>query len=336
MFNLSRLPILSYLNATIELILYLMMFLPLVYLTRQLWLSGYQTVRGHLFGAAQRRRLRTSQYFRTTRSSVNFGQRFLWHEHLQDLLESTLRKTTPSTYRTFLWFSAGLGAGVYVVLFIATDHPFFPLLPALLVTTWPYFILRIRRYRISIRNSYDIAPVLKELIPKYRAARHNMRHALPVLTQESKDQTPFLRALSRLHIKLERAHSPEHAKRIIKSFNAQTGTDWSTRLSSLIYKAYIENANVDDALVKLDEDMTDAQNTLKEQRLDRTDNLLLGILPIFGLPAGILFMYTTLTHHILKYQFGTPAGLRSFTLALTVTFFSAMAGTIFHRPKQDI
>lgn len=336
MLQVVHLPYLSYLNAIVELLLYLMMFLPAVYLTRQLWQSGYQALRGQMLGAAQRRRFRTSHYFRPARIATDIAEPVLWHEHLQDLLESTLRRTTVSTYRTFVWFSVGVGGSIYVILFILTNHPFFPLLPALVVTTWPYFILRIRKYRISIRNSYDIAPVLKELIPKYRAARHNLRHALPALTQEASVPTPFIRALSRLHTKLERSRSPEHARRIIQSFNDQTGTDWSTRLSSLIYKSYIENVDIDDALVKLDEDMTDAQNTLKEQRLDRTDNLLLSIVPILGLPGGLMFIYMTLTHHIFQYQFGTPAGLRSFLIAFTVTFFSAVIGIVFHRPKQDL
>ncbi|MFD1674150.1 hypothetical protein [Alicyclobacillus fodiniaquatilis] len=246
-----------------------------------------------------------------------------------------MKKTTPTSYRTFGWVTLCTFAGVYFVLFITSDNLFVPILPGLVLAICPYIYLIARRHMLSIRNSYDIGPVVKALIPKYRASHRNMRHALPLLTK-TETQTPFVRALARLHLKLNRAHSSEHAQEIIRNFNAQTGTDWSKRLSSLIYKAYIENIDVEDALVKLEEDITATQAAMKDGRTERMDTFLLGILPVFALPGGLALLYIAVTRNAFHYQFGTPQGIKSFVMSLVVSLAAALVGIIFNRPKQDI
>ncbi|SFV03685.1 hypothetical protein [Alicyclobacillus macrosporangiidus] len=323
------------LDALIRLLLYVAIFGGAVYLFRGVWISAWERTRIAWTGVAQRRRLQTASLYNQRFSTGQVRPRISLTQHILDVLEATLDYKTPDPLRAFLYFSLAVAAVVYIGFYLVTANYLLPVVPATLSFFLPYAVLRVQKYRLSIKNSYDITPAISLLVTKYRAEHLNMAHALAATVDEL-PPSAIRRALSRLLVRLSRHVGERDALEALRSFNNQTGTVWATQLSSLIYDGFVEGIDVDTSLVELAEDITHVQAELKRQRLDRTDTLMVAVTPFVAFPVGLWYLYAGVTHNAFKYQFGTTQGLALFILTALIACFSLAVAIIFFRPKQDI
>jgi len=326
--------ILHWIGAAIQLICYLGMAGSIVYAARRLIFQSIAYVRMQQIGSEQRRQLRHAVYQRSaSRTSSMVLRTFNFSEYLDGLLAVALPKKF--SVRQFMNFSYGCAVVVYLFIYLASGRLLAACLPALVSSTIPYLVLLFLQRRAVIANSYAVVPVISTLLERYRIDNRSMYHALQGTLTELKN-SPLRRSLHRLFIRLQRHNSYVEALAVIRDFNRQTGTTWSTQLSVLILEGYVNGLDVEASLTELVADIEDAESVLKDQAVSRTDNLLLGFLPWFALPLGYVFLYRYGSPAILGLQFQTPRGVLLFTACIIASVLSSVVGLLMYKPKQDL
>ncbi|KPV42688.1 hypothetical protein [Alicyclobacillus ferrooxydans] len=326
------------LAALIRLIIYVGIFASLAYLFRSSLRTTYTVMRQRVYGLAQRRQLSRSSGHVIVEDPllVPLNRRRTFQTHITDLLEATFVQSVSRqrTFRRFVEVSVGTGLGLYLLVYFATAHFLVGIPFGVIGVLLPYGALSIYKYRLSIRNSYDIAEPITLLAQKYGRHNHKMLVALHE-TLNDLSNSPIRKALSRLIVRLERYTSEEELLDAIDSFNIQAGTTWAMRLSSLIF-AGVQRLDVNTALNELSDQFTNVRNVLQEEKATRTDTMLLGVAPIPVFLGGLYMTYALVTHNALRLLLTNSRGRMSLLIALVAAIIAPIIALTFYKPKQDL
>ncbi len=324
------------LNTLFELFFYIAACVGAYLLFQGVWSDARNWMRRTYYGVGHRQMLRVSEGFRANkRSGKPTTVLTRIHDHLEMLLVSTRKK--PSVYAVSrLVMGSMVTSGVVLALLTATLHNLgFGIMTALGVLFTPYAFLHVRRYHLSIHNSYTIAALIDTLVPEYRKQNGSMIHALKATV----DQLPkgaLRRAVARLTDRLADHVTPEEARTALSRFTAQLGTTWAIQVANDIEHAVVDGVDVEYSLAMTHRELKDVEKARKGQKLARMDSLLVATLPFIMWPLLMGMFYASLTRNILYYQFETPSGLRWAVLTLLCTLSGFVIGIVFYRPKQDI
>lgn len=324
------------LNTLIEMILYGLATTGVLMLFHHLWKDVYQWIRRTYYGVGHRQLLRVSAGFRSQRKAVqNLSWNVRVYNHLETLLYATLKPSKGSVVSKF-WMTSATLAGVTLILSASvTRNLWFTGLSTVGMLFIPYGLLQIRRYHISIRNSYDIVGLMDVLVPEYRKKQGSMMHTLKA-TAEELPSGPIRRAVIRLADRLSDYTTPQDARSALERFVKELGTTWAVQLANDIEHAIVDGVDVEYSLSLMHDELKDIEDARKEQNLARMDSLMVAMVPFIMWPVMMVVFYLTLTRNILVYQLDTPSGFKWFVLTLVSTLGSFLIGLIFYKPKQDI
>jgi histone H3/H4 len=325
---------LAALNTLIQLVLYGCACAGVVLLFDRLWLDVYQWIRRTYYGISHRQMLRVNEGFRT-RKTTGMSWHAQFQEHLDILLKATLKNPGRESVARFLIFSVVGAVCAFALAFAVTHNVVFAGAVCLLVLLIPYCFLQIRRYHISIRNSYDIGVLINVIVPEYRKHHGSIMHTLKA-TVEELPAGPIRRAVARLTDRLTDHITAEEARRALDRFVKELGTSWAAQIANDIEHAVVDGVDVEYSLALLHKEFTEIEEARKAQNIARLDNLLLACVPFFMWPGMMLLLYGSLSRNIFVYQFDNPVGFKWFILTLVCTFGSFLIGVIFYRPKQDV
>ncbi|WP_029421790.1 hypothetical protein [Alicyclobacillus macrosporangiidus] len=325
---------LAALNTLIQLVLYGCACAGAVWLFDEVWRDVREGIRRAYYGIGHRQMLRVSEGFRANKTRqtpwyAGFG------EHLDILLKSTLKNPGRESVSRFVMLSVMCGVVAFVLALLLVHNPGLPVVAGVLALATPYGLLQIRRYHLSIRNSYDIGVLITTIVPEYRKHRGSMLHALKS-TVDALPPGPIRRSLARLTDRLTDHTTPDEARRALDRFTRELGTSWAAQIANDIEHAVVDGVDVEYSLALMHKEFQDIEDARKGQNLARLDSLLVACVPFFMWPVMMLLFYVYLTHKIFVYQFSNPVGFRWFILTLVCTFGSFLIGVIFYRPRQDI
>ena len=324
------------LNTLIELLLYVAACTGAFLLFRGVWSDAWGWVRRTYYGVGHRQMLRVSEGFRTHKRNgkpETIVTRI--HDHLDMLLVSTLKQPSVYAVSRFVMGSVVAAGVLFAVLTAALHNLAFGGMTGLVVLFLPYAFLHVRRYHLSINNSYTIAALIDTLVPEYRKQNGSMIHALKA-TVDPLPKGALRRAVARLTDRLADHVTPEEARTALSRFTAQLGTTWAIQVANDIEHAVVDGVDVEYSLAMTHRELKDVEKARKGQKLARMDSLLVATLPFIMWPLLMGMFYASLTRNILYYQFFTPSGLRWAVLTLLCTLSGFVIGIVFYRPKQDI
>lgn len=323
------------LDTLIRLILLACAVVGAVLLCQGIWKSIYAGLRRAYYGANQRRILRVTRGFGPNTQGEETEWLVAIQIHLENLLQATIPGSKLQNVPNFVVLSGSVGFGTFLISYSVIHRLELALVPAVLALFTPYFVLLIRRYHLSINNSYEIVQTVTILLPAYRRADRSMKTALN-LTLEQLPPGPIRRAFGRLIDRLSDYETPDEARRALQRFVSNLGTSWAVQIANDIEHALLDGIDVEKSLIGLNEEMREIQDALKAQKLDRSDSLMVSVAPFLIWPLLMQYFYLKLSDHIYYYQFDTPQGFRWFMYTLVCTVGSLLVGVIFYKPKQDI
>ncbi|MCL6490086.1 MAG: hypothetical protein K6T76_14260 [Alicyclobacillus mali] len=324
----------SALNTLAQIVLYGVACAGLLWLFEQVWRDGWTWVKRTYYGIGHRQLLRVSEGFRTA-NRAQLPWWMGWQDHLDMLLKATLKHPHRDAVSRFIVGSVTAAVIVGVLTSAVTHHALYALIMFLLAVVTPYGVLHIRRYHLSIRNSYDIGTLLSVIVPEYRKQHGSMLHALQS-TVEHLPQSPIRRAVARLTDKLTEYTTPDDARRALDRFVKELGTTWAAQLASDIEHALLDGVDVEYSLALLHKEFQEIEDARKAQNLARIDTLLISCVPFLMWPVMMVLFYLFVSRNIFQYQFATNTGFTWFLLTLIATLGSFIIGITFYKPKQDV
>lgn len=324
------------LDAIIHMIFYGLGLAGVIYLFRAVWKDVFVIVQRGILGLASRRQVKTFVEAAQARAKIYVPERKGFYFHLSDLLAATLPvQRTDDLPKRFIYFSLIFAGVIYLLVYVTENAVLFPFIIAMPSVVLPYLILLLWRQRVKIKNSYDIVPVITLLNGEYTVHEKDMLLALSA-TIDKLPRSNIRRALYRLHLRLQRYISERDALDAFVSFQKQTGTDWTIRLSQIVSVGIIDNIDVSVSLSRLVHDVTDIEKTIKTNRWNRVDSMWVGMIGLPGLFAGLVYFQFVVTNKTFYLQFHTSSGLFRFYLSFILALFSFVVSLVFYRPKQEM
>lgn len=318
----------------VQILLYGTMIIGALLLFDRVWIDAWQGSRRLWRGFSYQQKLRMSAGFQKRKDNESLRKEN-FYDHMEILLQATLSKTSPQTVARFLMGSILAAFVVLLLVFVATRNVLDSLMPAVITLWVPYVVLQIRKYHLSIQNSYKIGELVDKIVPEYRKHDGSMLLTLKA-TAEVLPHGSIRRALVRLTNQLTDHVAEDEVKKALHRFTRELGTTWAIQIANDIEHALVDGVNVEYSLALMHKEFKEIEKARKGQNLARMDSLLVAMVPFVYWPGMMLLFYLYVTRNILVYQFDSPSGVYWFLMTLISTFGSFLIGLIFYKPKQDI
>lgn len=269
--------------------------------------------------------------------------------HLELLLRST---SNPSTYtRTsvaqFLTLSCSLFFLAYFVLLVGSSGQLprgftladwwspSSLLLAGILASIPYAWKQIQLQLIRNANSYALIDATELLLMKYRTPGYeaNLYHVLSELAQEIDGpmKRTFYSMVSLLQVE-GRTAMPE----AVELFEYQIMNTWSRQLGILLNKAALENRNIERALVKLHEDMTEGKQIVEGEKTEYMESIIMGFFPLILVPSIVFFMNHLYDGAVFSMIVQNPKVFQGLVLCVICIFVGLATSLVLSKPKIEV
>ena len=324
--------VITTLETLIQLMLYGAVASGVILLFHQVFIDLYGSLRKSYYGLSHRRLLRVNEGFRNGNKKTR-NDKFL--EHVEILLKATMKKTGKQTAIRFIFGSVLASVLMFLLSFTATRDGFLAGLAAVFTLVSPYLLLQIRRYHLSVKNSYEIGTLINMIVPEYRKQQGSMIHAL----QETAKTLPtgaIRRAIVRLTDQLMDYPDPDGVRMALDRFTRELGTSWAAQIANDVEHAVVDGVDVELSLALMHKEFHDIESERKKTSNVRMDSLLVATSPFIVWPIMMVMFYNTVTRNIFVYQLETRVGFEWFLITLFSTLGSFLIGITFYKPKQDI
>ncbi|GBG08092.1 hypothetical protein PAT3040_02659 [Paenibacillus agaridevorans] len=268
--------------------------------------------------------------------------------HLELLLRATSHPTkfTRTSVAQFLTLSGSLFFLAYFVLLVGS-HGQLPggqlgdwwnpnaLLMGILTAAIPYALKQIQLQMIRNANSYALIDATELLLMKYRTPGYeaNLYHVLSELTTEIEGpmKRTFFSMVTLLQVE-GRTAMPEAAE----LFVYQIKNTWSRQLGILLIKAALENRNIERALVKLHEDMTEGKQIVEGEKTEYMESIIMGFFPLVIVPSILFFMNDLFDGSVSKMLWTNPAVFQGLVLCIFFIFVGLATSLVLSKPKIEV
>ncbi len=152
----------------------------------------------------------------------------------------------------------------YNIIIYKWHYAFFiSLVPSLLLSLVPYFILIIQLYNTQRDSSKEALLIVSEILNQYRIYNNNIIEAIDVAIMNLDESIICRRYLIRLSMRLKEYQTDVELIKILDEFNFTVNTNWIKMLSDSIFFALTNNVNITlslDGLLQQIGSITETQN----------------------------------------------------------------------------
>lgn len=225
-------------------------------------------------------------------------------------------------------------------LFLRQNAGMMSVVWALLLAGLPYCYLRLKLASMQITGSYEGQVVITEILNQYKINYQNPIEAIEKSIRHL-DRVPIgKRLLFCLVLRLHTYRSDEELRMILEDFALGINTEWGRMLSTNLYYAISEDANVTAGLEDLLKECELGKKMLEQgKRMNREAFSVITLL----VPAIYLALIWALVQYmgftipkVIHYQFFTQNGLILFAVLLVLLFVTTAVSTVMRRPKFDV
>lgn len=204
----------------------------------------------------------------------------------------------------------------------------------------PYCVLHLRLYERRVARSREGDILVQELLNNYKIYDYNMKDAIEI-TAASVDGAPNgKKLLFQLAKGFQSAVTADEVDKLLSVFRYSIDTAWGNVLAANIYFAYTFGIRVDTAMEDLLVSITKSRKVVEHGKRENNEaRLMLKYLaPIsYALSAVGACRYFGFTPaKFIKYQFGTPLGLKWFLILIMIYAGGVLINGFFSREKMDI
>ncbi|WP_168121888.1 hypothetical protein [Paenibacillus sp. HB172176] len=294
------------------------------------------------------RRWRSRGYLPAGATKDNVDEYESHFTHLELLLRSTSHpaKFTRTSVAQFLTLSGSLFIMAYFILLVgglgqlpqgqmSNWWSSNALLMAVAAAAIPYAIKRIQLQLIRNANSYALIDATELLLMKYRTPGYvaNLYHVLSELSIEI--EGPMKRTFYGMVTLLQvegRTAMPE----AVELFVYQIQNTWSRQLGILLMKAALQNRNIERALVKLHEDMTEGKQIVEGEKTEYMESIIMGFFPLIIVPGIIFFMNNLFDGAVLKMLWNDSSVFQGLVLCIACVFAGLATSLVLSKPKIEV
>lgn len=204
----------------------------------------------------------------------------------------------------------------------------------------PYCILHLRLYNQRVARSREGDVLVQELLNNYKIYDYNMKEAIEI-TAASIDGAPNgKKLLFQLAKGFQLAVTRDEVESLLSQFRYSVDTAWGNVLAANIFFAYIFGIRVDTALEDLLMSITKSRKVVEHGKRENNEaRLILKYLApvsyLLTVVGACRYFGFTLAKFI-RYQFGTPVGLKSFLIMAMLYSGGILINGFFSREKMDI
>jgi hypothetical protein len=262
-----------------------------------------------------------------------------WQRKLKLLIEGAEAERFFAGPETFLLASGISGAGTALILSFGESLTM-ALCCGLFMAAMPGGVLLVRLHDRRVARSREGDILVQELLNNYKIYDYNMKEAIEVTAATIEDAPNGKRLLLHLAKGMQTAVSRGEMEKLLSRFRYSLDTAWGNVLATNIFFAHMYGIRVDTALEDLLEGITRSRQVVEHEKRENNEaRLMLRYLaPISFLLsiAGACHYFGFTLGKFIRYQFGTPLGLKWF-LIMTMLYMSGMLlNGFFSRDKMDI
>ncbi len=245
----------------------------------------------------------------------------------------------------------GMEAHVFIALSIAIfifsiliSHKIFSLLfsigVALIITSIPYLLVRLKLRTIRIDSSYDADTIVTGITNEYKQHSLNMKKAVENCTVRFDIGANSRRVLYRLSLALKDFQDEEDLDTALAQFVYAYDTEWAVLLRNNIKMAVHRGIDVSPGLEDILKKLKDIREQIEvSKRYNTETNTMIRFL-LVPLYLGSILMATKTfgftLRKFLEYQFLNVAGQRMAVITYMSIIISFMALKMIRKPKYDI
>lgn len=258
------------------------------------------------------------------------------YHHCNLLLQSTWKFYTKTSVANFFILSLSLFASTCTIYFGLTGTWLVTVIASAFSSLLPYITLRMVLQFTRTNTSYQLGPAVGILLAGYRMCNNNIYFAI-LHTIKNLEDTTLKKSFIILANHIQNHKNMQDIKQAIELFVFKIQTSWAKQLGVLLLNALLDGREIGGSLNNLVNDMKEGQKILEQEKSNSHETVLLGYLPLIGLPLTIWFMASMSGQfNILHHQFKNPQGLASFTITAVLCIAGFLLALFLRNPKNDL
>ena len=213
------------------------------------------------------------------------------------------------------------------------------LLSAVIFTSLPYIVLRIRLESIRRRSSFEGEALMSSILSQYRIKQFNIYETIEGVLLEANNLKQTRKLLFRLLIAIRSTGSDERINEAVRNFSFAINTNWSRMLGNCIKTAAINGINLSLALEDIFVQLREARTQAEERKRMNSEAVRMTIImvPIMYIATVIMSInYMEIpVGKFIRNQFYTPEGFGIFLLTLFLFLLNLMLIEMIQNRKFD-
>lgn len=259
-----------------------------------------------------------------------------WFRHLYKLLTIRSNKADVTMVYGFLLVEGFVSIGVFVTVLLQINDLIIALLCSWVALIIPYLFLYVSARSIRNEVGSNVQELIETLIHSYSASRFDMYVALSETHAQLK-QKEMKNVIARLINDLQTAHDEETLRDVVDFFIFATGSSWGMRLGNIILKAYVQQENVNTALLTLQQQMYKQKKMMEEEKAGAMDVFFQAMLALILFPLSLLGANRiTNPQNWWALQFQESYAFLSFIVTVLFVMIAGLVGYIIRKPRHDL
>ncbi|MGN0659966.1 MAG: hypothetical protein ACI4LA_10240 [Emergencia sp.] len=259
--------------------------------------------------------------------------------HIQLLVEGAEAQSLFASPGHFLVFSMVCGCGAAGILSLAGASSM--AMPCgIFAAAMPYCILNARLYNRRVERSREGDILVQEILNNYKIYGCNMKEAIEVTAATIEDAPGGRRLLLNLAKGFHTAVTREEVEDLLSVFRFSIDTTWGSVLASNIFFSYMYGVRVDTALEDLQACIAKSRQVVEHGKRENNEARLmlkyLAPVTFFLSAAGACRYFGFTPGKFIRYQLGTPLGLKWFLIIVMLYGAGILINVFFSREKMDI
>lgn len=253
--------------------------------------------------------------------------------HLEVLLKAVSDRTEFNVFN-FMLLTIIILISTFGTLYSLLNEFVFSLSIALLASSLPYILLRMRLTTLRLKTSEAFLKSFDQVIQLYNT-NNDIYYALKELTGEMGKSELKNKYIS-LYSSMQTSKNKDSFKKASTVFAYSINSTFAKRFAKLTEKAFLDGSDISSSLFDLGEDIQKRRRDMEEERTKKAETIAVGFFPTLLLPLCFFGAYNLAIGKDFWYFFTQKASITVFILALVGTIASAFLAYVLSKNRADI
>lgn len=255
-------------------------------------------------------------------------------EKLEILLQSTSKTGNVNVTNFIMLCITIFGVTTIILLFLLKD-PIFSFIVGAFLGITPYLLTIYRLEIMRLRTSLAFMNEFNVILQAYQSTNKNIYYTLLNIVENLNDKD-IKRQFYKLISAFQKERHDTDFRKHVQVFMFSINSTFAKRFGNLLIKAHLENVDIGNALLTLNEDITQRKKDMEDESTEKLQTVMIGFAPIFVFPIVIFFCYQLTGVVDFWYYFKKPMSLTLFVICLICSIISILLAFLIRRPRADV